>query len=581
MGFGMAEIIARLGLDDTAFGRGLTAAEKRVGGFKKMMGGIGIGLGGAAVLGYFRGVTQELIKIDDVAKKLGVSSDLLQELQFGAESKNVKLEAFNMGLQRYVRRLDEARRGTGEAKTMFKALDIPIHNVDGSLRGVDEILYDLADRLAAMETGGERVGATFKFVDSEGVDMVRMLQEGSDEMRKMSAEAHRLGIVIDKDTIARIQEVNQKLTVLRKQRTGFGAAIMGGVFDASEVIGSVAGKLGASGEKQAAWWNLMGRYGNYMVRTYGTLEERVDAVTKKAEEQAAAQKHFIDVAEEEKKAKALAAAEEALAATVKKGNFDRLSAEEKIVAKYKESFELRIEAEKIQDRTIEKLGLLKKSQEAANQAARMERTEAEKQAKREADIAEKMVDLREQFADFYAEDLSIAKQIERVEKKIADLRKVANDEAAKPDARVKAVNELLSRERELKGLRESQVSRNALQQEHLASSFDEVLRGERGSSADQRRAKRSERLMSDARRKFDTGSRLLESGDAGDRARGAGLISAAEGSLGRSQRLRQGIAGLSDEAKNPFKRLEDESEKQTKHLESIDTKLAVAEGGSE
>ncbi|MFP4005020.1 MAG: hypothetical protein ACLFV8_14695, partial [Alphaproteobacteria bacterium] len=150
------------------------------------------------------------------ADKIGVTTDALQEMRFAAELNGVAVNTADMALQRFVRRTAEAAEGTGEAKAVLEKMGIQLRTTDGRLRSADSLLADVADKLAAVEDQGERVRIAFKLFDSEGVQFVNVLQQGSAELDRMRREARELGIVIDEETLRSAEDLNDQLSIQQK-----------------------------------------------------------------------------------------------------------------------------------------------------------------------------------------------------------------------------------------------------------------------------------------------------------------------------------------------------------------------------
>ena len=156
-------------------------------------------------------------KLGKTANKLGIEVEFLQAMRFAAEQTGVKVEALDMGLQRFIRRAAEAAKGTGESKRAFEQLGIQLKDNDGNLRDVRDILFDVADGLENTKDSGERVRLAFKFFDSEGVSLVSTLKEGADGLREFEQQAENLGIIISKQSIAKAEMFADSLNVLKKQ----------------------------------------------------------------------------------------------------------------------------------------------------------------------------------------------------------------------------------------------------------------------------------------------------------------------------------------------------------------------------
>ena len=148
--------------------------------------------------------------LGDVAQKLGISASALQEFQFAAGQSGVRIEALNMGLQRFGRRAAEAANGTGEAKDAIRQLGIQLKDSNGNLRSTERLFSDAMTSLAEIENPLERVRLGFKLFDSEGVAIVNMA-ENFDDLRE---EAQRLGLVLDDEVIERADSLQDSFDAL-------------------------------------------------------------------------------------------------------------------------------------------------------------------------------------------------------------------------------------------------------------------------------------------------------------------------------------------------------------------------------
>jgi len=171
---------------------------KFVGGTAKMASKAVLGVSAAATaaasaIAVFTKVNvNALDALDKTASKLGVSVEFLQQMRFAAEQTGIETRTLDMGLQRFIRRVAEAAKGTGEAKGALQQLGIEFKNADGSARNIQDILFDVADGLANTASEGERVRLAFKFFDSEGVALVNTLKGGSAELKNFFDQAENL-----------------------------------------------------------------------------------------------------------------------------------------------------------------------------------------------------------------------------------------------------------------------------------------------------------------------------------------------------------------------------------------------------
>ena len=212
------------GIDNTkkafnSISKGLTKVTTKSTAAARNVGRIGFAATAAAsAIAVFTKVNvNALDALDKTASKLGVSVEFLQQMRFAAEQTGIETRTLDMGLQRFIRRVAEAAKGTGEAKGALQQLGIEFKNADGSARNIQDILFDVADGLANTSSEGERVRLAFKFFDSEGVALVNTLKGGSAELKNFFDQAENLGILISSDTTKKAAAFNDQLNIIKRQ----------------------------------------------------------------------------------------------------------------------------------------------------------------------------------------------------------------------------------------------------------------------------------------------------------------------------------------------------------------------------
>jgi len=167
-------------------------------------------------------------KLGKTSSKLGIEVEFLQSMRFAAEQTGVKVEALDMGLQRFIRRAAEAARGTGESKRAFEQLGIQLTDTNGNLRPVRDVLFEVADGIQNTTSSAEKVRLAFKFFDSEGVSLVNTLKDGSKGMKEFEQQAENLGIIISSQTIKKAEKFADSINIVKKQIMAISANIASG-----------------------------------------------------------------------------------------------------------------------------------------------------------------------------------------------------------------------------------------------------------------------------------------------------------------------------------------------------------------
>lgn len=205
---------------DTAMARAATSIQKHLSGAFVTFGATIVGGGVLGAIGKLRSEFSGLGKTADVADRLGVDIERLQEFRHAAEMAGMETNNFDMALRRFIRRASEAAQGTGAAKDAFKELGISLVDGSGRLKQSDVLLKEVADKLRGVGSQADRLRLAFKFFDTGGAEMINVLAGGSQGVENMAAEARRLGVVIDRDMVRKAQEVDVEFNKIAKSISG-------------------------------------------------------------------------------------------------------------------------------------------------------------------------------------------------------------------------------------------------------------------------------------------------------------------------------------------------------------------------
>ncbi len=224
---------------------------------------LGIGAAATAAAGtialFTKANVNALDTLGKTASKLGVNVEFLQQMRFAAEQTGIETRTLDMGLQRFIRRVAEAAKGTGEAKGALQQLGIEFKNADGSARDIQDILFDVADGLANTSSEGERVRLAFKFFDSEGVALVNTLKGGSAELKKFFDEAENLGILISSDTTKKAEAFNDQLNIIKRQFTAITQNLVGAFLPVLQDVSRDLTKFLTDTKKEVGGFDKLGQ----------------------------------------------------------------------------------------------------------------------------------------------------------------------------------------------------------------------------------------------------------------------------------------------------------------------------------
>jgi hypothetical protein len=193
---------------------------------------------GAAVAGatlLFRRSVQTAAALSKLSERTGVAVETLSAYAHGAELSQVSTEQLATAFRQLSRGMNTAARDGGAALRPFKALGVEVRNQDGSLRELDAVLGDVADRFAGLADGAEKSAVAQELFGRSGEAMIPFLNRGRAGLEEFRREAERMGLVISKETAAAATEFSDNISRLRGVLQGASNTLL------AEVGPSIAG----------------------------------------------------------------------------------------------------------------------------------------------------------------------------------------------------------------------------------------------------------------------------------------------------------------------------------------------------
>lgn len=187
-------------------------------------GGVMAGLGIAALVGTAvlvaktmwdmgRAAMQSAGEIADSAKKIGVSTDALQEWRFVAVKSGEDAKAADGAIGSFAEKLALAgSRLSKEAMKDFGALGFKPEQLK-SFKSTEEALDAVIDRIGALKSESDRAAIAERLgLGPLGV----AIRAGADEVANLRDEAHQLGAVMSADVVARGAEAQSQFETLSR-----------------------------------------------------------------------------------------------------------------------------------------------------------------------------------------------------------------------------------------------------------------------------------------------------------------------------------------------------------------------------
>lgn len=239
--------------------------------WKRLAGALAIG-GSVAYLTNL--VKQSLDAADSMAKlsqSTGVTVETLSGLKLAAQLSGVDINTLAGSINKMQKAMVEAQQGNRELSALFKALGVDING------GTKEALYAVADAFQRIADGKEKTAAAIAvFGKALGPQLIPFLNQGAEGIQKMEEMAAKLGLTLTTDAAKGAEQVNDTLTVMRMQLSGFGNMLMQSILPTlqgfAKVLWDGAGAGGAMDiAVQALTYTLKG-LGSVGVVVFGTLK---------------------------------------------------------------------------------------------------------------------------------------------------------------------------------------------------------------------------------------------------------------------------------------------------------------------
>lgn len=189
------------------------------GGISAALGPVAIAAGGVAAA--FTGVTvgfksfaDEMDRIAKQSRRLGVTTEELISLRHAADQSGVQVEK----MEKVLAKLSQVGQTSGDS---LKKLGINLNDFEKS--SVNERLNLMADAFQDVVDPSERLRMAVKlFGEEDGVQMITMLENGSEALKAYAADASALGLTVGSDVTSKVEFFNDRLDDTMKSVTAVG-----------------------------------------------------------------------------------------------------------------------------------------------------------------------------------------------------------------------------------------------------------------------------------------------------------------------------------------------------------------------
>ena len=178
----------------------------------KRVGGLGIKFGAAALIGIGFFVKKAFTAIDATAKladTLALTTEELVGYQHAAAIAGATTQDVTTAFRRMLKNVSDAGLGLTTAQRAFEAMGLDADKLKGLK--TDEIFKKIADQINKIPTAADRARVAQDLFGRSGLKILKITEGGAEGIRKLQAEALKLGIAYSRIDAAKIEAANDAI----------------------------------------------------------------------------------------------------------------------------------------------------------------------------------------------------------------------------------------------------------------------------------------------------------------------------------------------------------------------------------
>lgn len=166
----------------------------------------------AAALTALGGITyksmQSADEIATLSKQTGVSTDTLQKWGYAAELVDVSLDSMTGALKKITKSM-AGNEGTWEK------LGVSVKDANGEMRSAEDVFYDTLKALSKVSNETERDQLAMELFGKSASELTGIIDDGGEALKQYGQEAENMGLIMDRDTISKLNDANDTVDKLK------------------------------------------------------------------------------------------------------------------------------------------------------------------------------------------------------------------------------------------------------------------------------------------------------------------------------------------------------------------------------
>lgn len=205
----------------------------------------GVLVTGLGKLGYQAATTAD--DLNTLAKQSGLSTKEIQQMRYASDMIDVSFEDISSALKKMKPKMNESN-------ATFQKLGVAVKNADGSLRSAEDVFYDSIEALSHIANETERDQVAMELFGKGADSLAGIIDDGGKSLRAYADEAERLGLILDQETLDRVNAVNDKIDE-SKAKLNAAKLVLGSVV--AKALAPLISNLALIVEKLAVWMSKL------------------------------------------------------------------------------------------------------------------------------------------------------------------------------------------------------------------------------------------------------------------------------------------------------------------------------------
>lgn len=154
-----------------------------------------------------KGAAEFADEILTLSSETHLSTDALQEYKYMASLVDVELSTITGAVTKLTKNMSSAKDGTGAAAEAFAKLDISVTDSEGNLRSANSVFDEAITALGNIANDTERDALAMTLFGKSASELNPLISAGADTLEAYREEAHKVGYVLDEETLQSMGEV--------------------------------------------------------------------------------------------------------------------------------------------------------------------------------------------------------------------------------------------------------------------------------------------------------------------------------------------------------------------------------------